>query len=120
MAEVATRRWASGTSPTRGERKVAIAYALGVALAAFALTRRKKRPEYVAQEALPATSARTAALTSASEPGLAPAVDAPRGLPALMPSRTEVLINQLQESGRTNPEAWVGILRTWLSEEEAN
>jgi flagellar biosynthesis/type III secretory pathway M-ring protein FliF/YscJ len=37
-----------------------------------------------------------------------------------MPSRTEVLINQLQESGRTNPEAWVGILRTWLSEEEAN
>jgi len=91
-----------------------------VALAAFALTRRKKRPEYVAQEALPAPSARTAALTSASEPGLAPAVDAPRGLPALMPSRTEVLINQLQESGRTNPEAWVGILRTWLSEEEAN
>jgi flagellar M-ring protein FliF len=91
-----------------------------VALAAFALTRRKKRPEYVAQEALPAPSARTAALASASEPGLAPAVDAPRSLPALMPSRTEVLINQLQESGRTNPEAWVGILRTWLSEEEAN
>jgi flagellar M-ring protein FliF len=94
-----------------------VAVVLG--LVVFALTRRKKRTTYVPQEALPAPSARTAALASGSEPGLA-ATESPRGIPALMPSRTEVLLNQLQESGRNNPEAWVGILRTWLSEEEAN
>jgi hypothetical protein len=41
-------------------------------------------------------------------------------LPALMPSRTEVLLSQLQESGKNNPEVWAGILRGWLTEEEAN
>ena len=41
-------------------------------------------------------------------------------LPALMPSRTEVLLTQLQESGKNNPEVWAGILRGWLTEEEAN
>jgi len=39
---------------------------------------------------------------------------------ALMPSRTEVLITQLQEISKNNPEAWAGILRGWLSEEEAS
>ncbi len=47
-----------------------------------------------------------------------PAMGTP--LPALMPSRTEVLLNQLQESSRNNPEAWAGILRGWLSEEESS
>lgn len=40
------------------------------------------------------------------------------GMPALPPSRTEVLLNQLQEAGKNNPELWVGILRGWLAEEE--
>jgi hypothetical protein len=26
----------------------------------------------------------------------------------------------LQESGKNNPEVWAGILRGWLTEEEAN
>ena len=37
-----------------------------------------------------------------------------------MPSRTEVLLTQLQENGKNNPEVWAGILRGWLTEEEAN
>jgi flagellar biosynthesis/type III secretory pathway M-ring protein FliF/YscJ len=40
-------------------------------------------------------------------------------MPALMPSRTEVLLGQLQETGRNNPELWAGILRGWLAEEES-
>jgi flagellar biosynthesis/type III secretory pathway M-ring protein FliF/YscJ len=45
---------------------------------------------------------------------------APSHLPALMPSRTEVLLNQLQENSRNNPEAWANILRGWLGEEETS
>jgi hypothetical protein len=41
-------------------------------------------------------------------------------LPALMPSRTEVLLTQLQENSRNNPEAWANILRGWLGEEETS
>ncbi len=41
-------------------------------------------------------------------------------LPALMPSRTEVLLTQLQENSSNNPEAWANILRRWLAEEEAS
>jgi flagellar biosynthesis/type III secretory pathway M-ring protein FliF/YscJ len=37
-----------------------------------------------------------------------------------MPSRTEVLLNQLQENSRNNPEAWANILRGWLAEEETS
>jgi flagellar biosynthesis/type III secretory pathway M-ring protein FliF/YscJ len=37
-----------------------------------------------------------------------------------MPSRTEVLLTQLQENSRNNPEAWANILRGWLNEEEAS
>ncbi len=47
-----------------------------------------------------------------------PAVGTATHLPALMPSRTEVLLTQLQESSRNNPEAWANILRGWLAEEE--
>jgi flagellar M-ring protein FliF len=38
---------------------------------------------------------------------------------ALLPSRTEVLLTQLQENGKNSPELWAGILRSWLSEEES-
>ena len=46
------------------------------------------------------------------------AMGEPSRLPALMPSRTEVLLTQLQENSRNNPEAWANILRGWLAEEE--
>src|ERR1700677_1804477 len=52
--------------------------------------------------------------------GMAGAIGEPSRLPALMPSRTEVLLTQLQENSRNNPEAWANILRGWLAEEEAN
>ncbi len=52
--------------------------------------------------------------------GMAAAIGEPSRLPALMPSRTEVLLTQLQENSRNNPEAWANILRGWLAEEEAN
>ena len=90
-----------------------------IGLVVFGLTRRKKRPVYSPPDALP-SPARTPTLAAPSEANLAAASENQRGIPALMPSRTEVLINQLQETGRNNPEAWVGILRNWLSEEEAS
>jgi flagellar biosynthesis/type III secretory pathway M-ring protein FliF/YscJ len=65
------------------------------------------------QEALPVVD------TYAGLPsGSAGAMGEPSRLPALMPSRTEVLLTQLQENSRNNPEAWANILRTWLGEEE--
>ena len=73
----------------------------------------------VVQEALPVTAdtynglpAATAAASAAA------AMNPPSQLPALMPSRAEVLLTQLQENSRNNPEAWANILRTWLTEEE--
>ena len=44
----------------------------------------------------------------------------PGAMPALPPSRTEALLRQLQDAGKNNPELWAGILRGWLSEEEAS
>ena len=44
----------------------------------------------------------------------------PSNVPALMPSRTEALLAQLQENGRNNPELWASVLRSWLAEEEAS
>jgi len=52
--------------------------------------------------------------------GAAPAVSEPTRFPALMPSRTEVLLTQLQENSRNNPEAWANVLRSWLAEEETS
>jgi flagellar M-ring protein FliF len=80
----------------------------------------KRRVSFERQEALPVASPPAvppANITSAAAPQAA--MDG-RQLPALMPSRTEVLLSQLQESGRNNPEVWAGILRGWLTEEEAN
>jgi flagellar M-ring protein FliF len=53
-------------------------------------------------------------------PGAPAAIGEPSRFPALMPSRTEQLLTQLQENSRNNPEAWANILRGWLAEEEAN
>jgi flagellar M-ring protein FliF len=93
-----------------------------IALVIFAISRGKKRqPLEDIPEVLP-PSAAMAALASAGASSQSGAIAANEGsrLPALMPSRTEVLLTQLQESGRNNPEAWAGILRGWLSEEEAH
>jgi flagellar M-ring protein FliF len=96
-----------------------------IALVVFAVTRGKKKeamrdmPEVLP----PASSMASLAAAPGSQPlGQTGAIAANEGsrLPALMPSRTEVLLNQLQESGRNNPEAWAGVLRGWLSEEEAH
>jgi flagellar biosynthesis/type III secretory pathway M-ring protein FliF/YscJ len=67
-------------------------------------------------EALP-PSASTTATSLASGGGMSVM---PSNVPALMPSRTEALLAQLQESGRNNPELWANVLRGWLAEEEAN
>jgi flagellar M-ring protein FliF len=74
------------------------------------------------QVALPVAADAYVGLPAGPMPG-GTAINAPpmgTSLPALMPSRTEVLLNQLQESSRNNPEAWAGILRGWLSEEESS
>ena len=86
-----------------------------LSLVAFALTRgRKAKVNLETRQALPVASPPAAALAAP------PPLTETHQIPALMPSRTEVLLNQIQDSGRNNPELWAGILRGWLTEEEAN
>jgi flagellar M-ring protein FliF len=87
---------------------------LMIGVVIFAVTRgRKKRPQVEVTEALPPS-----APISSLPPGAGmPAV--PSNVPALLPSRTEAMLAQLQESGRNNPELWATVLRGWLAEEEA-
>jgi flagellar M-ring protein FliF len=94
---------------------------LVIALVIFAVSRGKKkeRIQNMPEVLPPATSMASLTAGPGSQPGAIAANEGAR-LPALMPSRTEVLLNQLQESGRNNPEAWAGVLRGWLSEEEAH
>ena len=79
------------------------------------LTRGKKGGRVETQESLPVADAYSR--LPAPPPLPSPAV-AGQQLPALMPSRTEVLLTQLQENSRNNPEVWANILRGWLTEEE--
>src|ERR1017187_9256020 len=94
---------------------------LVIALVIFRVSRGKKkeRIQDMPEVLPPATSMASLTAAPGSQPGAIAANEGAR-LPALMPSRTEVLLNQLQESGRNNPEAWAGVLRGWLSEEEAH
>jgi len=78
----------------------------------LAFGRRKSAPAVPVQTALPAAT--TPAMLS---PGTADVVQASPQRPALMPSRSEMLLNQLQESGKKDPEAWAGVVRGWLAEE---
>jgi flagellar M-ring protein FliF len=88
-----------------------------IGLIAFALLRRGKRSAGVeTREALPVADT-YAGLPSGQGAPAAPVVEAPR-LPALMPTRTEQLLTQLQESSRNNPDTWANILRGWLADEE--
>jgi flagellar biosynthesis/type III secretory pathway M-ring protein FliF/YscJ len=82
---------------------------------------RKKTAAPAMPEVLAAPASGPAGLppASPSQAGALQGGDMPQ-FPALMPSRTEVLLKQLQDAGRNNPEAWAGVLRGWLSEEEAS
>ena len=87
---------------------------VAILLVGFLAFGRKKRGEPIpVQAALPAAT--TPAIVSAAN---APeAVAAAAKLPALLPSKSESLLNQLQETGRKDPEAWAGVVRGWLAEE---
>ncbi|HEX4596119.1 MAG TPA: flagellar basal-body MS-ring/collar protein FliF [Bryobacteraceae bacterium] len=91
---------------------------LMIGVGVFAISRgKKKNAEVEMGEVLPpAPSAHATSLPSmtAGMGGM------PSNVPALMPSRTEALLAQLQESGRNNPELWASVLRGWLAEEEAS
>jgi flagellar M-ring protein FliF len=90
---------------------------LAIALVVFAFVRGARRGSRMeAQQALPVVDA-YGGLPPA--PTVAPAaIGEPARLPALLPSRTEALLTQLQDNTRNNPEAWVTIVRGWLSDEE--
>jgi flagellar M-ring protein FliF len=93
---------------------------LVIGLVVFAVTRGRKAGASVeTRGALPVVDT-YAALPPGTPTGATAALAEPSRLPALMPSRTEVLLTQLQENSRNNPEAWANVLRGWLSEEEAN
>lgn len=86
---------------------------VAILLVGFLAFGRKKRTAAVPmQAALPVAT--TQAMVGAGTPDL---VQAPGKLPALMPSKSEALLNQLQESGKKDPEAWAGVVRGWLAEE---
>ncbi len=93
-------------------------YGTGIGVVAILLVgflafgRRKTAAAVPAQAALPAGA--TPAMVAAAAADILPA---PSKLPALMPSKSEMLLNQLQESGKKDPEAWAGVVRGWLAEE---
>jgi flagellar M-ring protein FliF len=102
----------------------AIGIAVVIAMALFVLMRNRKTAAAVqVREALPAvdsyeglSAAKPLAATMAAGGTQAGAIEPAR--PALMPSRTEVLLTQLTENSRNNAEAWAHILRGWLAEDE--
>ena len=95
---------------------------LVIGLLAFVLARLmgggKRAASVETHQALPVVD--TYAGLPPGPPGAAAPLGEPSRLPALMPSRTEVLLTQLQENRSNNPEAWANILRSWLSEEETS
>jgi flagellar M-ring protein FliF len=90
---------------------------LMIGVVIFAVSRgRRRNVEVEMGEALPPASSISATPLPPANTG---ASVTPSNLPALMPSRTEALLSQLQESGKNNPEVWANVLRGWLAEEEA-
>jgi flagellar M-ring protein FliF len=86
---------------------------VAILLVGFLAFGRKKRTVPVpVQAALPVAT--TPAMVSAGAPD---AVQAASKIPALMPSKSEALLNQLQETGKKDPEVWAGVVRGWLAEE---
>lgn len=91
---------------------------LMIGVVIFAVSRRKKRKAEVEMgEALPPPVSMSATPLPPANTG---STAMPSNVPALMPSRTEALLAQLQENGKNNPELWANVLRGWLAEEEAN
>ena len=91
---------------------------LMIGVVIFAVSRgRKSRAEVEMGEALPPAVSMSATPLPPPNVGMSAT---PSNLPALMPSRTEALLAQLQENGRNNPEQWANVLRGWLAEEEAS
>jgi flagellar biosynthesis/type III secretory pathway M-ring protein FliF/YscJ len=93
-----------------------------LAMLVWVMMRNRKTGATVeAREALPAMDT-YGGLPAANTgvPGAAAAIGEPSRLPALMPSRTEVLLGQLTENSRNNAEAWANVLRGWLAEEESH
>jgi flagellar biosynthesis/type III secretory pathway M-ring protein FliF/YscJ len=90
---------------------------LMIGVIVFAVTRGKKRnADLEMGEVLP-----PGPTTATSLPSMTAGMSGMQSnVPALMPSRTEALLAQLQESGRNNPELWANVLRGWLAEEEAS
>jgi flagellar M-ring protein FliF len=78
----------------------------------LAFGRRKSVPQVPMQAVLPAGA--SAAMVAA---GTADIVQAQSKIPALLPSKTESLLNQIHDAGKKDPEAWAGVVRGWLSEE---
>ncbi len=95
---------------------------LVIGLLAFVLARLmgggKRAASVETRQALPVVD--TYAGLPPGPPGAAAPLGEPSRLPALMPSRTEVLLTQLQDNRSNNPEAWANILRRWLAEEETS
>lgn len=103
----------------------AIGVAVVMAMMLFVLMRNRKPAAAVqVREALPAVDTyeglpvAKAVAATAGAPGSQAAVMGEPVRPALLPSRTEVLLTQLTENSRNNAEAWANILRGWLAEEE--
>jgi len=100
------------------KKKPAILYGAGGAvvlllLVAFlAFGRRKAVAEVPIQAALPA-----AAPTPVLSAGVANTLQPASPLPALMPTKSELLLAQLQDNSKKDPEAWAGVVRGWLAEE---
>jgi flagellar M-ring protein FliF len=91
---------------------------LMIGVVIFAVSRGKKRKAEVEMgEALPPPVSMSATPLPPANTGSSVM---PSNVPALMPSRTEALLAQLQENGKNNPELWANVLRGWLAEEEAN
>ena len=93
-------------------------YGTGAAIVAILLVgflafgRRRRTVPVPVQAALPVAA--TPAMVAA---GAQDAVQAMAKMPALMPSKSEALLNQLQETGKKDPEVWAGVVRGWLTEE---
>ena len=102
------------------KKKPAILYGAGggvvllLLLAFFAFGRRKSEAAIPVQVALPAPAPQAMLPAAAGAAGIAPPATT---LPALMPTKSELLLAQLQDNAKKDPEAWAGVVRGWLAEE---
>ncbi len=102
------------------KKKPAILYGAGggvvllLLLAFLAFGRRKAQAQIPMQVALPAAMAQQMLPAGAAE-----LAQGASKLPALMPTKSEVLLAQLQDAAKKDPEAWAGVVRGWLAEEKS-